>query len=119
MFRTLYWRSFRHGSKTYVDAFLKTLRPNQHVHLNASVKSVVRQDDGTVSLISGDGTVQTFDHVVLAVHANQALDILGSGATFLEKDILGKFKTTRNVCVLHSDESVRTPHVPAIAVHPD
>lgn len=84
------------------------------------MKGVRRRDNGAVSLIYGEEVIQTFDHVVLAVHASQALDILGSGASLLEKDILGKFKTTRNVCVLHSDESVRTSNVSTrIAVHSD
>ncbi|KAI1133817.1 hypothetical protein F5Y05DRAFT_400951 [Hypoxylon sp. FL0543] len=44
--------------------------------------------------------------MVLAIHANQALTLLGDGATALERKTLSCFKTSRNVCYLHSDESV-------------
>lgn len=53
-----------------------------------------------------DGSVADFDHVVLAVHANEALTILGQGATTMERDILRHFHTSENICLLHSDMSV-------------
>ncbi|KHO01973.1 amine oxidase [Metarhizium album ARSEF 1941] len=53
-----------------------------------------------------DGTQKTFDHVVLAVHANQAATLLGDDVTALERKILGGFKTSRNTCYLHSDTSL-------------
>ena len=71
----------------------------------------MRQRDGTVDLEVIDGSVDVFDHVVLAVHANEALRILGKGATTMEREILGHFHTSENVCVLHSDMSVG-PHQP-------
>lgn len=66
----------------------------------------MRQDDGRVSLVVRDGPTEVFDHVILAVHANEALTILSEGATALEREILSQFKTSENVCVLHSDMSV-------------
>ena len=54
-----------------------------------------------------DGKLEYFDHVVLAVHANQALGLLGVNATQDESDILSEFKTSRNICILHSDVEVR------------
>ncbi|KAL9074296.1 MAG: hypothetical protein Q9157_004437 [Trypethelium eluteriae] len=46
-----------------------------------------------------------FTCTISAVHANQALTILGDSATKDEREILGEFQTSRNVCVLHSDET--------------
>jgi predicted NAD/FAD-binding protein len=105
---TLQWRAFRHGAKTYVDAFLKALPSNHYVHLKSPVRSISRghKDSTLIWLVSSDGSVERFDHVVLATHAHQALELLGERATVLEREILGAFKTSRNVCVLHSDIAV-------------
>lgn len=66
---------------------------------------MTRSDKG-VQLRFEDGSFQSFDSVVLAVHANQALALIDDGATELERSILGSFKTSRNVCFLHSDTTV-------------
>ena len=68
----------------------------------------MRQDDGQVCLTTADGSIEKFDHVVFAVHANQALSILGEGVTPTEYEILRHFRTSENVCILHSDMSVRS-----------
>ena len=102
----LKWHTIEHGSKAYVDAFHKSLKLHQRVHLNRSVKSIRRRDEGCIDLTFADDVVETFDHVVLSVHANQALRLLGECATKSEREILPHFRTTRNVCILHSDESV-------------
>lgn len=105
--KTMRWRSFRNGSKTYVDAFQKSLPSHHHVYLSTPVRRVHRLSTGDVSLEFTDGRpTQTYDHVVLAVHANQALSLLGDGASSLEQAVLGSFHTSKNVCVLHSDTSV-------------
>ena len=64
------------------------------------------RDEGHVSLLRVKQEVETFDHVVLCVHAKQALQTLANNATWAERDILPYFRTTKNICVLHSDESV-------------
>ena len=69
----------------------------------------MRQKNEKVNLKAEDGSVGVFDHVVLAVHANDALKILGEGATTMEQDILRHFDTSENICVVHSDMSVG-PH---------
>lgn len=106
MWRTLRWHTIETGSVAYVDAFMRSLQPDQHLHLGAAVQQIDRQSNGKIRLTVGEGSREEFDHVILAVHANQALKALGKSATASEKDILSNFHTTRNVCVLHSDESV-------------
>ncbi|KAI1170956.1 FAD/NAD(P)-binding domain-containing protein [Nemania sp. FL0916] len=96
------WQSFRHGSKEYVVAFQKHISPYHRIYLNTVVHSVIRTQD-TISLRFADDSSRPYDHVVFAIHANQALTLLGDGATALERRILSNFKTTKNVCVLHSD----------------
>lgn len=53
-----------------------------------------------------DGTTDVFDHVILAVHAYQALELLGGHASLEEREVLSAFTTSSNVCVLHSDSKV-------------
>ncbi|KAI9722162.1 MAG: hypothetical protein M1828_004844 [Chrysothrix sp. TS-e1954] len=103
---TLQWSTVQGGSKSYVDAFANTMPLNHHVHLETPIESVSRTDDGKMSLVTCSGQTEIYDHVILAVHANQALKILGEGAKEIEKDILQHFHTRKNVCVLHSDESL-------------
>ncbi|KAF2471479.1 amine oxidase [Lindgomyces ingoldianus] len=102
---TLRWQSFRNGSKTYVDAFQKQLPANHRLHLGTDIKSVTQLPNGA-SIEFTDGSHREFDHVVLAIHANQALQLLGDGATCTQRTVLNAFKTSRNVCYLHSDTSV-------------
>ena len=102
----LQWRAFQHGSQTYIDAFSKTLKPHHHLHLQSPIRNVSRDKNGFALVRTPGGLVEEYDHVVLAVHANQALDILGEDATIVERDVLSAFKTSRNICVLHSDTTV-------------
>lgn len=104
--RTLRWRSFRNGSRTYVDAFQNSLPIRYPLHLSTPVRQVSRRSGVGASLEVANGACLKYDHGVLAVHANQALSLLGDEATDLERSILGCFKTSKNVCYLHSDTSV-------------
>lgn len=106
---SLKWTTVKNGSKSYVDAFLRTLPKNHHVHLGTKIRRVRRKTDGSVSLVFMDGSVEKYDHVVLAVHANQALDLLKDDATAIEKQILGSFQTSRNEVALHLDPTVIVP----------
>ncbi|KAI5917752.1 FAD/NAD(P)-binding domain-containing protein [Camillea tinctor] len=103
--KTLRWRSFRNGSKTYVGAFQQRLPQRHHLHLSTPVEKVTRQVGGGVALHFKDHPTRIYDHVVLAVHANQALTLLGDNATALERRMLSSFETTENVCYLHSSTS--------------
>ena len=52
-----------------------------------------------------DGHVETFDHVVIATHADQALAMLDD-PTAQERRLLGAFRYSRNTAVLHSDPAL-------------
>ena len=107
MGKTLEWHTVRNGSKSYVDAFMRQIPSKHSVHMSMPIKSISRQPDGRVVLETVGGSEDVFDHVILATHANQSLRILGDHATSLEKEILPVFQTSRNICILHSDSSVR------------
>ncbi|MFI5698213.1 NAD(P)/FAD-dependent oxidoreductase [Kribbella sp. NPDC051586] len=95
------WLTVTGGSRQYVDALadrldaVRTARPVQAVH---------RHPDG-VTVTVADGNSTDFDRVVIATHADQALDLL-TDATPAEKAVLGQFEYSRNETVLHTDESL-------------
>ncbi|KAI9741160.1 MAG: hypothetical protein M1834_002873 [Cirrosporium novae-zelandiae] len=102
------WLSITGGSCKYIEAITASFPKSQLcVHMNTKVSSLQPITGGLVNLwTDGDPSPKKFDHVVLAVHGPQAADIMKEYGTDEEKKILGYFKTSKNVAVLHSDESL-------------
>ena len=96
------WRVIRGGSARYVEALVRNTRAT--FKLSSPVQSVTRRPDG-VTVTHGGGAEQ-FEHVIFACHSDQALEILGAGATPAEREILGHFPYQPNQAVLHTDTSV-------------
>ena len=67
------WRTVDGGSRNYIERMAAEI--SGAVRLNSAVHRVERGDNG-VALSFRDGTVEHFDQVVLACHADQALDLL-------------------------------------------
>ncbi|MCJ1466032.1 hypothetical protein MMC07_004651 [Pseudocyphellaria aurata] len=99
------WMTIKHGSKQYIDAVMKDF-PQDQVHLNTPVKSVRTRTDGQIVLLQRDGKVDIYDHVILATHGDNAMEIIRMTATAEEKEILSNFKTSSNTASLHSDLSL-------------
>ncbi|KAI1269478.1 amine oxidase [Xylariaceae sp. FL1019] len=99
------WLTLEGGAKSYIDAVMRGFPPN-HLFLKTAVKHVSTERDGRVKLHLENGKTDIYDHVVLATHGDQALDIIGPTATDEEKSIMSKFVTSENTCVLHSDLSL-------------
>jgi predicted NAD/FAD-binding protein len=89
------WQTVSGGSRRYVEALVAPFVDD--IRLNTRVTTFTRDDDG----VAIDG--ERFDHAVLATHADQALAILGDGATRLERELLGAFPYAPNEAVLHHD----------------
>ena len=101
------------------------------IYLSRPVRKVYRQSDG-VLVEDEDGVVETFDDVILACNANQALMLLDR-PTFLERYILSSVRyesELHNHTVVHSDSSVlpdnevkplttRSNHVEQYGARPD
>jgi predicted NAD/FAD-binding protein len=104
------WRSVTGGSRRYVDAIATRL--GDRLRLGAGVRSIRRGPD-EVELRVGD-SVERFDRVVLATHADQALALL-EDSTPDERRVLGGFTYTTNEAVLHTDARFlpRTPRARA------
>jgi predicted NAD/FAD-binding protein len=96
------WRTVLGGSRAYVERLTATYA--DRIRLAAGVTAVMRQDDG-VSVRDRNGAVEMFDDVVIAAHADQALAMLDD-ATADERRLLGAFRYSRNVAVLHSDATL-------------
>ncbi len=98
------WRTVEGGSRRYVDAVLAPL--GRRVRLATAVEKVTRVAEGTawagVEVLSSDGP-EHFDHVVLACHSDQALELL-SDASDLEREVLGAIRYQPNPATLHTDE---------------
>ena len=95
------WRVIQGGSKRYVEALTAPFA--DAIRLRTPVQRVVRTDDG-VTVTPRGGEPEGYDHVVLAVHADQALAILGTDATARERELLGALPFVPNEAVLHHDE---------------
>jgi predicted NAD/FAD-binding protein len=96
------WRTVRGGSRSYVDRLTASFR--NRVHLGAKVVAV-RRSDNHVAVRDASGKVQSFDDVVIAAHADQALAMLDNPTTE-EQALLGAFRYSRNVAVLHADPAL-------------
>ncbi len=97
------WRVIQNGSQTYVRRLIRDFE--HRVRLSTGVCKVVREE-ACVRLHFDGGHIETFDHVVFACHADQALAILDTDARKNEFEILGAFPYSRNVAVLHTDSTV-------------
>ena len=105
-FRRFRWRTVRGGSQTYVRALADRLGPR--LHLGLGVRSLRRDGDGVV-LRTDDGEARRFDGVVVATHADQALELLEDPSDD-ERRALGAFRYTVNEAVLHTDERFLPRH---------
>ena len=94
------WRTVVGGSRSYVDRLAEQL---DEIRVADPVRAVVRHADGVE--VRTETQRRRFDRVVLATHADQALDILVD-ASPQEKNDLAAIGYTRNATWLHRDTSL-------------
>ncbi len=95
------WRSVSGGSRRYVDALTRSF--GGRLHLRAPVRRIARGPDGVE--LSTEGSAERFDEVVLAVHSDQALELLADPSR-AEREVLGAIPYQSNETVLHTDRSL-------------
>jgi uncharacterized protein len=95
------WRTVSGGSRSYVEQLTRPLA--ELIRRDAAVVAVRRTEEGVV-ISDATGSEQRYDHVVLATHADQALATL-EDPTPTERELLGAFRYSRNLAVLHTDTS--------------
>jgi uncharacterized protein len=96
------WRTVSGGSREYVSRLTEPFA--DRIHTGSPVLAVERLGDGV--RVHGARGSHSYDHVVLACHADQALGLLGAEATRPERAVLGAFRYTHNLAVLHTDASL-------------
>jgi predicted NAD/FAD-binding protein len=96
------WRTVLGGSRVYVERLTRSYK--DRIRLAAGVTAIRRNQDG-VQIRDRSGGVERFDHVVVATHADQALGLL-TDPTADEQRLLGAFRYSNNVAVLHSDPAL-------------
>lgn len=94
------WRTITGGSQTYVQAILRPLEAQGRVRLGTPIEKI-RREAGGVELV-GPGGAESFDHVIVATHSDQALRML-SDPDRLEQSTLGAIRYQPNRATLHTD----------------
>ena len=96
------WRTVDGGSRAYVKALTQAFA--DRIRLGCGVQKIRRADDGAY-VTDTQGQVQRYDQVLIAAHGDQALAMLADPSTE-EARLLGAFRYSRNVAVLHTDVSL-------------
>ena len=97
------WKTCIGGSINYARKIIDSL--NNPVRLGKHVIGVCPLPDNKVSVRTEDGAEDVFDHVLLASHSDQSLDML-SRPSELHRDILGSIHYAPNKAYLHLDEAL-------------
>jgi len=95
------WQTIPGGSRHYVKALAAGLE--ERVRFNTPVQSVTRDVD-QIHVETRDYGAESFEAVIMAVHADTALKLL-SVATDRELELLSSFQYQLNRAVLHTDEN--------------
>jgi len=98
----LEWKVIKGGSARYVDKLIEPFRGK--IRLGVPVRAVTRHPDRAEVRLDG-AIVERFDHVVLAVHSDQALAML-SDPTPAERETLGAIPYQENLTMLHTDTRI-------------
>ena len=96
------WRTVAGGSRAYVTRLKKSFADN--IRIGCPVRSV-RREAGFVEIEAEGEATRRFDDVVIATHADQALNLLADPSPD-ERRLLGAFRYTQNEAVLHVDSTL-------------
>jgi predicted NAD/FAD-binding protein len=94
------WETVVGGSCNYVAPLSASFA--DRIRLDCGIREV-RRVPGQVIVTDLKGRSEHFDHVVMASHADQTLNALADPSP-RERKLLGSFRYSRNLAVLHSDD---------------
>ncbi len=97
------WRTVSGGSQRYVRAIARPLEAEGRIRLGSPIDKL-RRSAGGVEVVGRSG-VETFDHVIVATHSDQALSLL-SDPDRMEEATLGAISYQPNRAILHTDARV-------------
>jgi len=95
------WETVVGGSRNYVERL--TANFADRIRMDTGVCEVRRINNGVI-VTDMHGHSERYDHVVMASHADQSVKMLTDPSSE-ERDLLGEFRYSRNLAVLHTDES--------------
>ena len=95
------WFTVSNRSRTYVKKVLEKI--SGEVFKNYKVSKILRSENNVRILIENE--YQDYDHVILASHADQSLELLDD-PSLEESEILKKFTYVSNEAYLHRDENL-------------
>jgi predicted NAD/FAD-binding protein len=96
------WRTVTGGARRYVQKLTAPFR--DRILLRRGVRRVQRQGQ-RVSVMDESGHSASYDRVIMACHADQALGLLAD-ADGHERALLSEFKYQPNTALLHTDRAV-------------
>ncbi len=100
------WSTVTGGSARYVDALIAPFRERER--LRTPVCSIARGEDRvevTSARADGAPATESYDHVVIATHSDQALALL-SDPSAQERTLLAAICYQQNEAVLHTDSTL-------------
>jgi predicted NAD/FAD-binding protein len=95
------WLVITGGARNYIPPLIKNFQSN--IQLNSKIERVERKENSVVLKTQKDQF--TFDAVVMAVHSDQALHMLGD-PTYAEQEVLSAIPYTKHDVILHTDSSL-------------
>jgi predicted NAD/FAD-binding protein len=98
------WRTIAGGSRRYVDAIAARLG-ERRVRLSTPVWAIARTDEHVELAFAMRAEPERFDHVVIATHSDQALELLADPSE-RERELLGAIAYQRNDVMLHTDRAL-------------
>ena len=96
------WRTVKGGSRRYVEKLTASFR--DRITLGCAVTAIERNGHGVV-VHDSHGKINSYDHVVIASHSDQALAML-TDADERERSILGAIGYSPNTVYLHRDPTL-------------
>ncbi|HEY4989547.1 MAG TPA: FAD-dependent oxidoreductase, partial [Opitutaceae bacterium] len=96
------WYTVTGGARAYVEKLVAPWR--ERIRHQSAVARICRAGR-SVSLTTVDGRTETFDKVIVACHADQAISLL-SDPREEEVRTLGAFRYQANIATLHTDRAV-------------
>lgn len=103
--------SVKGGTKAYIEKLIPPFK--NKIRLGAAVRKVKKLPD-QIKIALTDGSEESFDKVILACHADQALEILDLPSA-AEENLLSHFKYQSSSAILHTDPSVMPKNLSAWA----
>ncbi len=97
------WYTVTGGSMAYVEILSAPFK--ERIRLDSAVTSIKRYMD-RVEITDSQGNKETYDQLVFACHADEALAILGEEAVEEETRLLSSFGYSDNHVVLHQDAEI-------------